>query len=112
MTYLSVHLREGDHWRYTPPEGHTVAWVAVAAGKLNAGESIGAGELVAFEPSGQAVDVVAQDETRFVLGSAAPHPHDLVMGSYSVHTSREALTRGEAEIRRIGMQLRQEGRLT
>lgn len=108
MTYLSVRLRDGEHWRFTPPEGHTVAWVAVAAGRLSAGESIGAGGLVAFEPSGQAVDFAAQGETSFVLGSAVPHPHDLVIGSYSVHTSREALTQGEAEIRRIGMRLRQQ----
>jgi redox-sensitive bicupin YhaK (pirin superfamily) len=111
MSYLSVRLRDGEHWRYTPPQGHTVAWVAVAAGQLSAGESIETGELVAFESSAQAIDVIAQGETSFVLGSAAPHPHELVMGSYSVHTSREALAAGEGEIRRIGMRLRQEGRL-
>ncbi len=113
MTYLSVQLRAGERWRYTPPAGHTVSWVAVAAGPLNAGgDAVAAGELVVFEPSEQAIDFVAQgEETRFVLGSAAPHPHELVLGSYSVHTSRAALTQGEAEIRRMGMELRQAGRL-
>jgi hypothetical protein len=46
-----------------------------------------------------------------VLGSAAKHPHDLVLGNYSVHTSREALREGEAEIRRIGQELRANGTL-
>lgn len=78
---------------------------------MTTGESIAAGELVAFEPSSRAVEFAAHGETSFVLGSAVPHPHDLVMGSYSVHTSRAALGQGEAEIRRIGMRLRQEGRL-
>lgn len=109
MTYLSVQLRTGERWRYTPPDGHTVAWVAVAVGQLTAGDAVGAGELVAFEQSSQPIDFVAQDDTHFVLGSAAPHPHELVMGSYSVHTSREALAQGEAEIRRIGARLRREG---
>lgn len=72
MTYLSVRLREGEHWRYTPPAGHTVAWVAVAVGQLTAGESIAAGELVTFEPSGEAIDFFALAETTFVLGSAVP----------------------------------------
>jgi len=112
MSYLSVQLRKDEHWRYTPPPGHSVAWLAVASGALTAGEEVEAGELVAFESSGQAVDVVARAETRFVLGSAAPHPHELVLGSYSVHTSRAALTQGEAEIRRIGQQLREARRLT
>src|SRR4051812_48300679 len=47
--------------------------------------------------------------TWFVLGSAAPHAHDLVLGYYSVHTSAEALQRGEDEIRRIGRELRENG---
>lgn len=113
MAYLSVQLGAGERWRYTPPAGHTVAWVAVAAGSLATGAStVTTGELVAFEPSEQAIDFVGQgNETRFVLGSAAPHPHELVLGSYSVHTSRAALTQGEAEIRRMGTQLRQAGRL-
>lgn len=111
MTYLSVRLHKGEHWRYTPPPGHSVAWLAVASGALTAGETIEAGELVVFASSAQAVEVVARDDTSFVLGSAAPHPHELVLGSYSVHSSRAALTQGEAEIRRIGQQLRDEGRL-
>ncbi|MBU0746725.1 MAG: pirin family protein [Gammaproteobacteria bacterium] len=113
MTYLSVQLAAGERWRYMPPAGHTVAWVAVAAGQLNTGaDTVAAGELAAFEHSEQAIDFVAQgEETRFVLGSTAPHPHELVLGAYSVHTSRAALTQGEAEIRRMGMELRQAGRL-
>jgi redox-sensitive bicupin YhaK (pirin superfamily) len=108
MTYLSVHLREGEQWQYVPPQGQSVTWVALAEGQLSAGETLGAGELVVFEPSGQAIDFVAQSETRFVLGSAVPHPHELVMGTYSVHTSPTALAQGEAEIRQIGLRLRQE----
>ena len=38
------------------------------------------GELAAFEPSGQAVEFEALNDAEFVLGSAAPHEHDLVLG--------------------------------
>ncbi len=106
MTYLSVTLAAGERWRYTPHAGHTVAWVAVASGRLLAGEPIAAGELAGFESSEADIHFVAETDTHFVLGSAVPHPHPLVMGSYSVHTSADALTRGEAEIRRIGLGLR------
>jgi len=111
MSYLAVHLHDGERWRYTPPAGHTVAWVAVDAGQLTAGGSVSAGELAVFEESGQAIDFVAQGDTSFVLGSAVKHPHDLVTGYYSVHTSKAALAQGEAEIRRIGTSLRQAGKL-
>jgi len=114
MNYLAVQLKDGEHWRYTPPAGHTVGWVAVSAGRLGAGtggEPIGTGELAVFEESGAAIDFVARGDTSFVLGSAVKHPHELVMGHYSVHTSKAALDQGEAEIRRIGVRLRQEGRL-
>ncbi|QGW84762.1 pirin family protein [Variovorax paradoxus] len=112
MNYLAVQLKDGEHWRYTPPAGHTVGWVAVSAGRLGAGiggEPIGTGELAVFEESGAAIDFVARGNTSFVLGSAVKHPHELVMGHYSVHTSKAALDLGEAEIRRIGARLRQEG---
>jgi hypothetical protein len=36
------------------------------------------------------------------------HPHPLVLGYYSVHTSEEALDKGEDQIRRIGAALRRE----
>ena len=80
-------------------------------GLLHASSSIPRGELAIFEPSEQAIEVVAEGATRFVLGSAARHPHDLVLGNYSVHTSEAALQRGETEIRRIGRQLRANGTL-
>ena len=111
MNYLAVRLKDGERWRYTPPVGHYVAWVAVNAGRLDAGGSVDRGELAIFEESGDPIDFVAHGETAFVLGSAVKHPHELVMGYYSVHTSKAALARGEAEIERIGARLRQEGRL-
>jgi redox-sensitive bicupin YhaK (pirin superfamily) len=121
INYLGVQLKDGERWRYMPPAGHTVGWVAVNEGGLDTGDTgdggdsrggpIGSGELAVFEESQEAIDVVARGDTSFVLGSAAKHPHELVMGHYSVHTSRSTLDRGEAEIRRIGEQLRQEGRL-
>jgi len=109
MTYLQVSLKDGERWRYEPPGGHDVAWVAVADGQLHASSPIPAGEIAVFEPSEQPVDFMAEGATRFVIGSAARHPHDLALGSYSVHTSEDALRRGETEIRRIGRELRAEG---
>lgn len=115
MNYLAVSLKGGERWRYTPPAGHTVGWIAVSAGQLVAGsdtsEPIEAGELVVFEQSSASIDVMALGDTTFVLGSAAKHPHDLVLGYYSVHTSKAALAQGEAEILRIGTLLRKKGPL-
>ncbi|MFZ6756154.1 pirin family protein [Undibacterium sp. Ji50W] len=112
MAYLAMHLKAGERWHYSPPTGHTVAWLAVNTGQLNAHEAVGAGELVIFKESNQAIDIVAEEETAFVLGSAVKHPYALVTGSYSVHTNKSALEQGEAEIRRIGIALQREGRLT
>jgi len=115
MTYLQVSLAPGEHWRYQPPPGHEVAWVAVAGGALHIPEGVAGrvagGAVAVFEPSEAAIDFVAEGPTRFVLGSAPPHRHPLVLGNYSVHTSPEALRRGEDEIRRIGRQLRAAGTL-
>jgi len=111
MTYLAVSLKAGQRWSYQPPQGHTVAWVAVHEGVLRAPSPVVAGELAIFEPSEESIDFVAQGDTGFVLGSAATHPHELVLGAYSVHTNVDALRRGQAEIRRIGHMLRANGTL-
>lgn len=110
MTYLAVSLKAGERWSYDPPTGHTVAWVAVLDGALRTSSRIVDGELAIFAPSEESIDFVADGNTRFVLGSAAKHPHDLVLGNYSVHTSEHALRQGEAEIRRIGQKLRADGK--
>jgi hypothetical protein len=66
---------------------------------------------VVFEASDGALEFEALESTGFVLGSAVKHPYDLVLGTYSVHTSRDALKRGETTIAEIGKRLRAEGRL-
>jgi redox-sensitive bicupin YhaK (pirin superfamily) len=101
VNYLVVELQDGERWRYQPPAGHTVAWVALHAGTLRTPGVVEKGELAVFDRSDAAIDIVADGGASFVLGSAQPHPHDLVLGRYSVHTSSEALRNGETEIRRI-----------
>ena len=74
-------------------------------------DELRAGDLAAFEPSNQAAEFVAVSDAEFVLGSAAPHRHDLVLGYYSVHTTPAALCDGEAYIAGIRHRMVQEGRL-
>jgi len=83
-------LRDGRHalWDSRP---HALA-------HLSAPDDLWHGELPAFEPSNEAVEFEALADTEFVLGSAAPHEHALILGYYSVHTSPDALRNGEAHI--------------
>ena len=111
MTYLAVHLKAGEHWRFEPPAGHQVAWVAVGEGALAAPDALDTGALAVFEAGVQPIDFVAQTDTVFVLGSAVQHPHDLVMGPYSVHTTPQALQQGQLGIRQRAHLLREQGRL-
>jgi redox-sensitive bicupin YhaK (pirin superfamily) len=105
INYLDVQLAAGERWTYEPPLDHEVAWLAVSEGTVHTPEPVSAGEFVAFEESSGALTIQADRASRFVLGSAARHPHDLVLGSYSVHTTRAALIAGESQIQRIGNQL-------
>jgi redox-sensitive bicupin YhaK (pirin superfamily) len=110
INYLAVRLKAGQRWRYEPPTGHTVLWVAIASGVLSTPDELRHGDL-AFEPSSKAVEFEALTDTEFVLGSAAPHVHDLILGHYSVHTSPDALRDAEAHISAIRTRLVQEDRL-
>jgi redox-sensitive bicupin YhaK (pirin superfamily) len=111
MTYLGVHLSAGQTWRFEPPAGHSVAWMAVGEGTLKAPASLRTGDLAIFEEGGQGIDFEAQEDTVLVMGSAVPHPHALHTGYYSVHTSAEALERGERGIRERQQLLKQQGRM-
>ncbi len=111
INYLAVRLNAGERWRYEPPAAHSVLWTAIASGTVSVPDELRHGDLAAFEPSGEAVEFKALTDAEFVLGSAAPHQHDLVTGYYSVHTTPVALRDGEAHISAIRARLVQEGRL-
>src|SRR5437773_10855965 len=66
ISYLHVRLKDGQRWRYVPPEGHTVAWLAVDQGGLRSPAPIGAGELGVFEESDGAIELEADGHTSFV----------------------------------------------
>lgn len=109
INYFEVELKAGQRWTYQPPSGYRTGWIAVMDGSVRTPEAVEQGELVVFDPSDAAIEFEAVSETRFVLGTAVPHPHDLHLGNYSVHTNRAALIEGEREIARIGHELRANG---
>ena len=111
INYLAVRLKAGESWRYLRPAGHTIAWVALSKGRLKTPERIESGELAIFDPSDGPIDFYADGETEFVLGSAAGHPHELVLGYYSVHTSQASLAAGQRRIDEVRLRLQREGRL-
>lgn len=55
MNYLDLRLKAGAVWRYQPPAGHDVAWIAVYEGKVPTPETVSVGDLVVFEASEEAI---------------------------------------------------------
>jgi hypothetical protein len=80
-------------------------------GRVSIPEVLEHGEIIVFERGETPVDFLALDDAEYVIGSAVPHPHDLVLGYYSVHTSAQALQIGEAQIQHIRRGLVEQGRL-
>ncbi|MGA7782556.1 MAG: pirin family protein [Paraburkholderia sp.] len=111
INYLVVRLAAGEQWQYTPPAGHSVAWLCVQRGALHVADESIANELVVFRESEDVLTFTADEDVEFVLGSAMPHPHNLVLGYYSVHTSAEALRAGETRIVEMAADLRRRGRI-
>lgn len=108
INYLLITLKPGEQWTYEPPPGHVIAWVALGKGAVLAGgERLSQGELVTFEKSETPIAFEGADAAgaTFVVGSAVPHPYQLHLGSYSVHTSAEALAAGERNIRALKQRL-------
>lgn len=102
ITYMHVRLKAGERWSYEPAGDHTSAWLAVHSGKLGVSGTVLANEMAIFEEGNGVIGIHAEGEAEFVIGSAAKHPHPLVCGSYSVHTSQATLMQGEAGIAALG----------
>ena len=105
VTYLQLSL-ETDQQVALVPRPEDVAFVAALRGQVEVlgserRESIEGPELGVLGPSEGPVVLVARAATQLIYGAAPPHPHELVLGKHSVHTSRSALRRGEGEIARI-----------
>jgi redox-sensitive bicupin YhaK (pirin superfamily) len=109
MAYLDVRLHAGERWVFQPQRDHNVAWIASHQGELATQSGISAGEAVVFEEGGAPIEFEARTDTGFVLGSAIKHPHELVTGHYSVHTTADALRQGESNIAAIGRRLHNQG---
>ncbi|MDB5928494.1 MAG: pirin [Polaromonas sp.] len=105
INYLMVTLKPGQAWTYSPPASHGVAWLAVSHGGLTGANAALAGEMVVFDGAGPIVLEAGGEGAVFVIGSAVPHPHELVTGSYSVHTNARALAQGEANIQALRARL-------
>lgn len=95
VNYLVVRLNAHQHWSYELPLNHQSAWVALVSGRVQAG----AGELLPqaltrIQRPTDKIDILAQESSVLVLGSAMEFGYDLLFEPGSVHTSREALNLG------------------
>jgi len=106
-----VEFDAGREWEYQPPPGHDVAWIFAQKGELELNGEVVSGELAVLEPGRGPLRIRAQSACAFLLGSASKHPHELVLGRYSVHTTADALAAGESRIAEIRAGLRQRGAL-
>lgn len=109
ITYLHVHLKDGECWSFVPPAGQDVAFLAVDGGTLHVSGAALRDEIAVFTPGEAPIEMIAEGEVDLVVGSAVAHPHPLVTGSYSVHTTPAALAQGEEGIRIVGRHLRAAG---
>jgi redox-sensitive bicupin YhaK (pirin superfamily) len=71
LNFFHVRLKDQQEFRYAPPAGHDVTWLAVDRGslQLHEGERVLWEQIAVFGHSGE-IEVQADGETSFVLGSA------------------------------------------
>jgi len=109
--YFWVELMAGENWQYEPPVSHNLAWVFSQSGMLEVSGSTLERELAVFAPGNEAITFHAENACAFLVGSAKRSSHELSLGNYSVHTTPEALTRGEFRIAELGRELKALGKI-
>jgi len=96
INYFHVRLRHGQHWRYLAPDRHNITWLAVDRGgvRLREGERVYWEQIALFGDSRGMIELQADGETSFVLGSARRRAHPLVQG---INAAVGAATSAEPE---------------
>src|SRR4029077_4769155 len=72
INYFHVRLKDGQSWRYAAPDGHNVTWRAVDRGGVRLQEDgrVVREQIALFGDSRGVIEVQADGESSFVLGSA------------------------------------------
>ena len=72
LNFLHVRLKDREDFRYAAPDGHNVTWLAVDRGglQLQEGTRVLWEQIAVFGDSAGVIEVQADGETSFVLGSA------------------------------------------
>ena len=83
----------------------------VYTGRAVVGNTESSGDVLVLDAAGDYVTVTARTECRVIVASSAPHNHELITGSYSVHTNSQSLTNAESKIEEIRRMMKQQGLL-
>ena len=72
LNFFHVRLKDRQDFRYAPPDGHNVIWLAVDRGslQLREGERVLWEQVAVFAEAAGAIALQADGDTSFVLGSA------------------------------------------
>jgi redox-sensitive bicupin YhaK (pirin superfamily) len=100
VNYFHVRLKHGQRWRYTAPDGHNVTWLAVDRGGLSLEEDgrVLREQIALFGRSPGVIEVQAEGESSFVLGSARQDSNAVMQsGRLPIDTTLEAFVPGEIE---------------
>ena len=83
INYFHVRLKEGQCWRYVAPDEHNVTWIAVDRGSLRSAQDgcVLREQIALFGDSPGVIEVQAEGDSSFVLGSARRLTQALVPGS-------------------------------
>lgn len=100
VNYFHVHLEDGQSWHYAAPDGHNVTWLAVDRGSVRLEEDgrVSREQIALFGRSRGEIQVQAEGESSFVLGSTRRHSNVLVQdGCLPMDATLEAFMPGEVE---------------
>jgi len=108
INYFHVRLKDGQCWRYVAPDGHNVTWIAVDRGgvRLPQDGRVFRDQIALFGDSRGVIQVQADGESSFVLGSARRVSNALLQGSrHPIDTTPAAFVPRGSEASVLGRRL-------
>ncbi len=100
-------------WKFTPPASHDLAWIYTYGGAVRIEDSeVPARHIAVLESGNSPIEIAPLgDRAEFVIGTAKHSTDNLVVGQFSMHTTKEKLESGLARVRELAHTLKGEGKI-
>ncbi|NLR90235.1 pirin family protein [Flammeovirga agarivorans] len=102
ITYLDVSLKEGEKFVLETPLNQTRGFIFLRSGEASIYEDeLTTNTLHILEENDGEIEIIAKENTKFVIGLTVPTDHKMFLGGGSIHTNKLSFEKAQENIQSL-----------